>query len=47
MTWRIRSAIARVEAVHPALGRHLKNSIRTGAFCSYTPEQQVDWRLTP
>jgi tetratricopeptide (TPR) repeat protein len=47
VTWRIRSAIARIEAVHPALGRHLKNSIRTGTFCAYTPEQRVDWRLTP
>ena len=47
VTWRIRSAISRVEAVHPALGRHLKNSVRTGTFCAYTPEQPVDWRLTP
>ena len=47
VTWRIRSAIARVEAVHPALGRHLKNSVRTGTFCSYAPERATDWRLTP
>jgi predicted ATPase len=47
VTWRIRSAISRVEAVHPALGRHLKNSVRTGTFCAYEPEQPVDWRLTP
>ncbi|HET8820991.1 MAG TPA: hypothetical protein VFM57_05550, partial [Thermoleophilaceae bacterium] len=46
VTWRIRSAISRVEAVHPALGRHLKNSVRTGTFCSYAPEQPVDWQLT-
>jgi predicted ATPase/tetratricopeptide (TPR) repeat protein len=45
VTWRIRSAISRVEAVHPALGRHLTNSVRTGTFCAYTPEQPVDWRL--
>ena len=47
VTWRIRSAISRVEAVHPTLGRHLKNSVRTGTFCAYEPEQPVDWRLTP
>ena len=47
VTWRIRSAIARIDAVHPALGRHLKNSVRTGTFCAYMPEQRVDWRLTP
>ncbi|HKP21412.1 MAG TPA: hypothetical protein VJT68_07835, partial [Thermoleophilaceae bacterium] len=46
VTWRIRSAISRVDAVHPALGRHLKNSVRTGTFCAYTPEQPTDWRLT-
>jgi predicted ATPase len=47
VTWRIRSAIARIEAVHPSLGRHLKNSVRTGTYCAYTPEHPVDWRLTP
>jgi hypothetical protein len=47
VTWRIRSAIARIDAVHPALGRHLRNSVRTGTFCAYSPEQHVDWRLTP
>jgi len=46
VTWRIRSAISRVEAVHPALGRHLRNSIRTGTYCSYMPEQPVNWQLT-
>ena len=45
VTWRIRSAITRIEAVHPALGRHLKNSVRTGTFCSYTPEARFDWLL--
>lgn len=44
VTWRIRSAISRIEAVHPALGRHLKNSVRTGTYCAYTPEQPVEWR---
>ena len=45
VTWRIRSAITRIEAVHPALGRHLKNSVRTGTFCAYTPEERFDWHL--
>lgn len=34
---RIRTAIDRFAAVHPALGRHLEASIRTGAFCSCRP----------
>ncbi len=46
VTWRIRSAISRIEAAHPVLGRHLRNSIRTGTFCAYVPEQPVDWELT-
>jgi len=35
VTWRIRSAIARIELYHPQLGAHLSNSIKTGSFCSY------------
>jgi hypothetical protein len=46
VTWRIRSAISRVDAIHPALGRHLRNSVRTGTFCAYMPEQPVNWQLT-
>jgi tetratricopeptide (TPR) repeat protein len=34
----IRNAIKRLRAAHSALGRHLINSIKTGSFCSYTPE---------
>lgn len=43
VTWRIRSAIRKIEAAHPSLGRHLANSIRTGTFCSYSPEKEQDW----
>jgi len=42
---RIRAAVARVLEAHPALGRHLENSIRTGTFCSYQPEAPVVWVL--
>jgi hypothetical protein len=44
VTWRIRSALTKIEDAHPALGRHLRNSVRTGTFCSYRPERMVDWR---
>jgi tetratricopeptide (TPR) repeat protein len=44
VTARVRDAIRRIDAVHPALARHLSNSIRTGTFCSYRPEQPVVWR---
>jgi hypothetical protein len=42
---RIKQAIDRVEAADARLGRHLRNSIRTGTTCSYEPEGRVDWRL--
>ena len=42
---RIRAAVARVSTAHPTLGKHLRNSIRTGTFCSYRPEAHVDWKL--
>ncbi|MET0206798.1 MAG: ATPase, partial [Thermoleophilaceae bacterium] len=45
VTWRIRSALSKVEAAHPALGAHLRNSVSTGTFCSYRPERPVDWLL--
>ncbi len=44
VTYRIRHAIARVADAHPELGRHLRASVRTGTWCSYTPEHRVDWR---
>jgi predicted ATPase len=43
VTWRIRSAVTKIEQAHPALGRHLRNSVRTGVFCAYRPERPVDW----
>lgn len=44
VTWRIRSGVKRIERAHPALGRHLARSVRTGTFCSYSPETPVVWR---
>jgi hypothetical protein len=45
VTQRIRSSVRRIEAVHPALGAHLRNSVRTGTWCSYRPESPVVWEL--
>jgi hypothetical protein len=42
---RIRDAVSRIQANHPALGRHLRTSIRTGTFCSYEPERTVTWEI--
>jgi hypothetical protein len=45
VTWRVRDSISHIEAVHPALGRHLRLSVRTGSFCVYEPDQPIEWRL--
>jgi len=39
----IRYTLARIEQVHPALGRHLRSAIKTGVFCSYRPEHPTAW----
>jgi hypothetical protein len=43
VTWRIRHAIKKLESVHPTLARHLGNSVKTGVFCSYSPERDTRW----
>jgi tetratricopeptide (TPR) repeat protein len=43
VTTRIRDALKRLEAVHPAAAAHLQRAVRTGAFCAYEPEHRVDW----
>ncbi len=45
VTWRIRSAIKKISQLHPALGKHLKNTIRTGLVCEYTPEKDMHWTV--
>ena len=45
VTERIRDALSKMAREHPGLHRHLKTSIRTGAFCSYQPDRQVEWLL--
>ncbi|WP_435103549.1 hypothetical protein [Arhodomonas sp. AD133] len=46
VTWRIRHAVSRIQTVHYPLGRHLRNSIRTGTFCTYRPERPVQWHFS-
>lgn len=45
ITWRIRSALKKIEITHPELFHHLSSSINTGTFCSYNPEISMDWHL--
>ena len=39
VTWRIRSAIAKIESSHPQLGAHLSNAIKTGSFVLIRPTE--------
>jgi hypothetical protein len=43
----IRSAMTHLTREHPALGQHLAATIRTGRYCSYTPDPRspVNWQL--
>jgi hypothetical protein len=43
VTNRIRQTVSKIGAVHPELGRHLANSVRTGTYCTYAPETPVTW----
>lgn len=43
---RIRDSIIKLQRVHPVLGRHLDNAVRTGVFCSYVPEKPVSWKVS-
>jgi predicted ATPase len=45
VTWRIRAAVKRLGEMHPELGRHLRNTVRTGTWCTYRPETAIVWRL--
>jgi hypothetical protein len=39
----IATAVRTIGSHNDALGRHLSNAVRTGTFCSYTPERRINW----
>jgi hypothetical protein len=41
VTRAIRAAVANLDHANPALGRHLAATIRTGRYCSYTPDPRA------
>ena len=43
VTNRIRQTVARIRAVHAALGLHLGNAVHTGTRCAYTPDRPTRW----
>jgi predicted ATPase len=46
VTARIRASIRRLAELHPELGRHLANAVRTGTWCVYRPETDVNWTVS-
>jgi hypothetical protein len=45
VTARIRDVLERVERAHPPLGAHLRASVTTGTWCSYSPATPTTWEL--
>ena len=45
VTARIRDVLERVERAHPPLGAHLRASVTTGTWCSYSPATPTAWDL--
>ena len=47
VTKSIKAALSKIGKNHPALGHYLATSIRTGTFCSYTPDptHPISWTL--
>jgi hypothetical protein len=47
VTRAVRAAMAHLARANPALGRHLAPTIRTGRYCSYTPDPRapITWHL--
>jgi pimeloyl-ACP methyl ester carboxylesterase len=40
---RLSDALKRIDQANPGLGRHLRLSVHTGVYCSYTPERDIQW----
>jgi hypothetical protein len=45
VTARIRDTIGRIERAHPPLGAHLRATVTTGTYCTYSPPRPVTWQL--
>lgn len=41
----IQRSLKKIKKEHPALGQHLKNSIKISYSCSYTPNKPTPWEL--
>lgn len=43
VTNRIKESLKTINKEHPALGKHLSDTLKTGATCSYTPTTDISW----
>ena len=41
----IKEAILKIAKNHPSLAQHLRDSIKTGKFCSYEPKTEIYWEV--
>ena len=39
----ISRSIKKIDQIHPSLGKHIRNTIKTGEYLSYTPEKDISW----
>jgi hypothetical protein len=39
----LRTQIGKLLDMHPALGRHLRDTVRMGTVCVYAPPAPVEW----
>lgn len=47
VTRAVKTALANIDKHHSALGRHLQSTVKTGAYCSYTPDPRIpiEWKF--
>lgn len=45
VTLRIKTAMQKIETALPSMAKHLQNNIKTGTFCTYSPENRINWEL--
>jgi len=45
VTQAISRSLSKIQDSHESLGRHLRNSIRTGTYLIYNPDKPIDWQL--
>jgi hypothetical protein len=45
VTTRVKDALRRLDSAHPEAARHLRRSLRTGAFCRYDPDPVATWEV--